>query len=142
LRQLKQRIGLRCQLAPLTGAEIRGYIHRRLELAAANSHARAIFPEPAMAAIEKHSRGIPRLVNTICENALVSGYARQAPIVTSQILDEIAAEFGFDQPGPGASRKANGESPADGVEPKPICSADSETQVLSAQGGRLFSQRQ
>jgi general secretion pathway protein A len=138
MRQLKQRIGLRYHLAPLTGAEIRGYIHRRLELAAANSHARTIFSEPAMAAIEKHSRGIPRLVNTICENALVSGYAHQASIVTAQILHEIGAEFGFDQTGPRASPRADGESPADGVEPKPICSADSGTQVLSAQGSRFL----
>jgi general secretion pathway protein A len=142
LRQLKQRIGLRCQLAPLTGAEMRGYVLRRLELATANGHSRMIFSEPALAAVEKHSRGIPRLVNTICENALVSGYARQAPVVTAQIVDEIAAEFGFDQPGTGASPRSDGESPTHRVELEPISSAESGPQAVSAQGGRPFSQGQ
>src|SRR5580698_6555933 len=58
LRQLKQRIGMRCTLKPLETKELRDYIHRRLQLAGANSHAGAIFPEDTIAAIQKFSRGL------------------------------------------------------------------------------------
>src|SRR4029077_17724396 len=73
LRQLKQRIGLRCSLKPLEPEEVKGYIHRRLQLAGAGSHAAAIFPDDTIALIQKFSRGIPRLINTLCENSLLLG---------------------------------------------------------------------
>lgn len=97
LRQLNQRIGLRCHLEPLGLDEVRGYIHRRLELAGANSHGAAIFPSEAIAVVHKFSRGIPRLVNTLCENSLVSGYSRQAKQVTPEIVQEVAADFYLDR---------------------------------------------
>lgn len=93
LRQLKQRVGLRCRLEPLSLDELRGYIHRRLELGGANSHGATIFADGAIEAVHRFSRGIPRLINTLCENALVSGYARQAKQVTQEIIDEVAADF-------------------------------------------------
>jgi general secretion pathway protein A len=96
LRQLKQRIGLRCHLEPLGLEELRGYIHRRLELAGANSHAATIFPNEAIALIHRFSRGIPRLVNTLCENSLVSGYSCQAKQVTPEIVREVALDFRLD----------------------------------------------
>jgi general secretion pathway protein A len=97
LRQLKQRIGLRCHLEPLGLEELRGYIHRRLELAGANSHGAAIFPNEVIAVIHKFSRGIPRLVNTLCENSLVSGYSTRANQITPEIVQEVAADFRLDQ---------------------------------------------
>jgi general secretion pathway protein A len=93
LRQLKQRVGLRCRLEPLSLDELRGYIHRRLELAGANSHGATIFADGAIESVHRFSRGIPRLINTLCENALVSGYARQCNQVTPEIIQEIAADF-------------------------------------------------
>lgn len=98
LRQLKQRIGLRCHLSPLTGDEIKAYILSRLELAAVNSQPQTVFSDLAILAIEAYSRGIPRLVNTICENALVRAYTRKFPIVPAQIVEEVAHHFGFNQP--------------------------------------------
>jgi general secretion pathway protein A len=98
LRQLKQRVGLRCSLEPLGLDEVRGYILRRLELGGANSHGGSIFTDAAISTIHKFSRGIPRLVNTLCENSLVSGYARQAKQITEDIVQEVAADFRLDVP--------------------------------------------
>src|SRR5439155_6163596 len=93
LRQLKQRIALRSHLEPLDNEQTRGYIQRRLQLAGTNSHAAVIFPTETMARVYSHSRGIPRLINTVCENALITAYARQARCVTREIIDEVAADF-------------------------------------------------
>jgi len=92
LRQLKQRIALRSHLAALDLNETRGYIYRRLELAGCPAPAQ-LFPPETVAAIHRHSRGTPRLINTICENALVIGYARQQTKLTPDIIDSIAADF-------------------------------------------------
>jgi general secretion pathway protein A len=93
LRQLKQRIGLRCHLQPLGLKELRGYIRSRLELAGANSHATAIFRDDAIAAIHEFSAGIPRLTNTLCENCLIAAYGRQAKQITPEIVREVAADL-------------------------------------------------
>ena len=46
-----------------------------------------------MARVYSHSRGIPRLINTVCENALITAYAREARCVTPDIIDEVAADL-------------------------------------------------
>jgi len=93
LRQLKQRVAMRCRLKPLDLEEVRGYIHRRLELAGANSHVAAIYPEETIQAVHHFSRGIPRLINTICENALIAGYSKQAMQITPAIVQEVATDL-------------------------------------------------
>jgi general secretion pathway protein A len=95
LRQLKQRVGVRCSLLPLDLIEIRGYIHRRLELAGSK---RDLFSKEAVDSIYLLSKGIPRLINTICENALMLGYGLQAAEITPAIVGEVAADFHLDQP--------------------------------------------
>src|SRR5207249_10814147 len=70
LRQLKQRIALRSQLSPLDLEETRGYIQRRLHIAGAKSAA-VLFSDETVAKIYHHSHGIPRVINTVCENALI-----------------------------------------------------------------------
>ena len=93
LRQLKQRVGLRCQLEPLKLEELRGYIQTRLELAGANGCHATLFSEDAVKAIHEISAGFPRLANTLCENALVSGYGQQAKEITREIVREVAANL-------------------------------------------------
>jgi general secretion pathway protein A len=78
--------------------ELNGYVLRRLELAGANSHGGTIFSDGAIVAIHRYSKGIPRLVNTLCENSLVSGYARQAKQITEDIVKEVASDFRLDLP--------------------------------------------
>jgi general secretion pathway protein A len=93
LRQLKQRITLRAHLAALDLEETKGYIERRLELSGANSHASELFPPQTIAAVYRCTGGTPRLVNTVCENALIAAYARRMYNVTPEIIEEIAKEF-------------------------------------------------
>jgi type II secretory pathway predicted ATPase ExeA len=92
LRQLKQRIALRCHLNPLSPNETREYMSRRLRIAGAPA-AGEIFSGPAIEAVFLHSRGIPRLINTICENALLGGYAQHAATITSEIIDGVARDL-------------------------------------------------
>ncbi len=92
LRQLKQRIALRSHLSALDLSETKGYIERRLQLAGSPTPS-ALFPQETVASIHQYSRGIPRLINTICENAMIAAYARQASAVTSEMIDAIAKDF-------------------------------------------------
>jgi Rad3-related DNA helicase len=92
LRQLKQRIALRCHLDALSLNETREYMGRRLKIAGAPAGSADLFRE-AIEAVFRHSRGIPRLVNTICENALLSGYAKQAADDHPEIIDGVARDL-------------------------------------------------
>lgn len=93
LRQLKQRIALRCHLEPLHEQETKGYILRRLDRAGANSHASTLFPDETMVSVYRYSQGIPRLINTICENALIAAYARQLKTVSPDLIDDAARDL-------------------------------------------------
>ncbi len=109
LRQLKQRVALRCQLLPLQEIETNGYILRRLERAGANSRAKTLFPDETVAAVYHYSRGIPRLINTLCENALIAGYAQRSQSITSAAIDEIARDLRLNVVS--APADANGTTP-------------------------------
>jgi len=93
LRQLKQRIALRARLETLDREETSGYIERRLQMAGATSEASTLFPNETIGEVYRHSRGIPRLINTICENALITAYARQLRSVPVDIIIEVAKDF-------------------------------------------------
>jgi general secretion pathway protein A len=92
LRQLKQRIALRSQLQPLDMVETAGYIYRRLKLAGSET-ASSLLPVETIVEVFRYSRGVPRLINTICENGLITAYARQVKTVTPDIIEEIAVDF-------------------------------------------------
>ena len=93
LRQLKQRVALRCQLEPLREPETTSYILRRLQRAGANLHATTLFPAETIAAVHRYSNGIPRLINTVCENALIAAYAEKAQAVRLDVIDEVAKDL-------------------------------------------------
>lgn len=96
LRQLKQRIALRARLDTLSRSETKGYIERRVQVAGREADPDSIFPEDCITAIYRHSHGCPRLINTLCENALITAYARQIESVTAAIIDEVAKDFRLD----------------------------------------------
>jgi general secretion pathway protein A len=96
LRQLKQRIALRAQLGPLDAAETREYIEHRLRVAGAEGDPNDLFAPEVIQAVYRHSRGFPRLINTVCENALIIAYARQIPKVSVDIVEDVAREFRLD----------------------------------------------
>jgi general secretion pathway protein A len=94
-RQLKQRIALRCKTAPLTLKETRDYIRARLEIAGAAG--RPIFSLEAVEAVHAYSRGVPRVMNLLCEHALINAYVGNMRLVAAKVLDEVAREFHFDE---------------------------------------------
>jgi general secretion pathway protein A len=85
LRQLKQRIGLRCRIAPLTGVETRDYIRTRLRVAGAR-HAQ-LFTEAAVRRIAEYAGGIPRVINIVCDHCLLVGYADQTREIDRDIVE-------------------------------------------------------
>lgn len=93
LRQLKQRIALRCTLQPLGPEELRGYIYRRLELAGAKLNGHRLFPDETIQTLYRFSRGIPRLVNTLCENSLIAGFGKQLGEIPPEIVADVASSF-------------------------------------------------
>src|SRR5580698_5024088 len=93
LRQLKQRIALRATLGPLDTDETKEYIEQRLHIAGRDSYPNPLFPAQTIAAVFHHSRGFPRLINTICENALITAYARHLSSVTPDIIEDVAKEL-------------------------------------------------
>jgi general secretion pathway protein A len=96
LRQLKQRVGLRCNLLPLELKDMEGYIHRRLEVAGAKGNENPIFSRESIDAIYAFSKGIPRLINTLCENSLMLGYGLQLAQITPAVVREVASDFRLD----------------------------------------------
>ena len=92
LRQLKQRVSLRCQLLPLDAEQTRSYVLSRLERAGAKPETEIFEPE-ALVKIHEYSRGIPRIINNLCENAMVNAYARQLQTVSPDMITEVAADF-------------------------------------------------
>lgn len=93
LRQLKQRIALRAQLGPLSMEEVGEYICRRMEFAGELADGLPIFPPEAVELVYHHSKGLPRLINSICENALIGAYSQQRRQVSPEIIDKVAADF-------------------------------------------------
>jgi general secretion pathway protein A len=120
LRQLKQRIALRCQLAPLDGEQTRTYIHHRVERAGAKSMGETLFPDETVQLVTKFSGGIPRLINNICENALIAAYSKQQMSVTPDLIREVAVDLRLTSPD--VQPKA--------VQPDPVASMDPQ-QLLS-----------
>jgi len=84
LRQLKQRIGLRCSIPPLRPAETHDYIRRRLRIAGAQDL--NLFSERAVRAIAEYAAGIPRVINVVCDHCLLIGYADQTRRIEPDIV--------------------------------------------------------
>jgi general secretion pathway protein A len=91
LRQLRQRIMLRCRTSPLTKEQTHQYIAERLKIAGANGV--PIFSQEAMDVVHRYSRGIPRVVNLLCEHALGNAYVEEQRPIQPSLVEEIAQEF-------------------------------------------------
>jgi general secretion pathway protein A len=93
LRSVKQRIALRCRLDRLKSREVSQYIDCRLS--AAGYQGQALFTQDAVAAIAVYSSGIPRLINILCDNALIIGYAESHRVIPEPVICEAAADLGL-----------------------------------------------
>lgn len=92
LRQLKQRVSLRCQLLPLDEEQTHSYVLSRLERAGAKPDP-PIFEPEALTKVYEYSRGIPRIINNLCENSMVNAFARDQRTVSEDMISEVAADF-------------------------------------------------
>src|SRR5262245_4176404 len=96
LRQLKQRIALRCQLTPLPKNEVGSYINYRLKTA--GYHGKEIFEAKEVEKISLNSQGIPLIVNVICDNALLIAYASSKKKVSAEMVEEVTRDLQLTAP--------------------------------------------
>jgi general secretion pathway protein A len=96
MRQVRQRIMIRCKTYPLSLEEVQAYITTRLRIAGAP--AEPIFAPDAVRAIHRYSKGIPRVINFLCEHALIAAFADQQRTVRAALIDSIAQENELDDP--------------------------------------------
>jgi general secretion pathway protein A len=105
-RQLKQRIALRCVLQPFQIDETREYILSRLSRAGIKDQ--TIFPADILCEIHLRTQGIPRVINAMCDNLLLTAFALETRIVTLAMVEEVAADMRLQWPGQ-RSLRADGE---------------------------------
>jgi len=91
LRQLRQRVALRHHITPLELEEIGQYIHHRLQVAGGDGRIR--WTDAALLLIQKYSRGVPRLINVICDKALLAGYVAEAWTIDAEQVQRAADEL-------------------------------------------------
>ena len=91
LRQLKQRIVVRCQLDHLKPQDVGSFIHHRLRVAGCERE--DLFTTGAIRRVALYSNGLPRLVNTLCDNALLSAYGAHLSTVSAEIVEDAARDL-------------------------------------------------
>lgn len=133
LRQLKQRIAVRCRLEPLRRDELAPYIGARLEVAGGR---RDLFGEDTLEAIWAFSGGVPRLVNTVCDNALLVGYALGRRSIDRAVLEEVIADLRRIEPVPTSQTAPPADPrPSSETAPPPAPSAPAAPAGASASEG-------
>jgi general secretion pathway protein A len=103
LRQLKQRIALRCELKPLELPDTAAYIASRIRTAGGDPA--NIFTRQAVTMIHEYSRGLPRIISVMCDNALMSGFALDQRPVDGDIVLEVCRDFDLRAAAPAAPQK-------------------------------------
>ncbi|MFZ5926896.1 MAG: ExeA family protein [Acidobacteriota bacterium] len=96
-RQLKQRIVLRCMLSPLTLEETTEYIRTRLNRAGMTEM--KVFPPEVLREIHLRSQGIPRVINSLCDNLLLTAFALETKVTSIEMLDEVCLDMRLSWPG-------------------------------------------
>ncbi|MFN7941580.1 MAG: AAA family ATPase [Thermoanaerobaculia bacterium] len=91
LRQLRQRITVRYHLEPLSRDETTHYVHYRMQVAGGNG--RPTFTNWAMSRIHRYSHGIPRLINAVCDTALLAGYVENSERLTGRHIGRAVREL-------------------------------------------------
>ncbi len=114
LRQLKQRIVLRCNLQPFTLRDAVEYMVSRLEKAGMPEQ--TVFSEELMAEIHLRAQGIPRVINALCDNLLLTAFALESKVCSVDMLDEVCKDMRLEWPG---SRRSRGRVPTESYERTP-----------------------
>ncbi len=132
MRQLTQRTRLRFHLGPLSEDEVREYVRHRLDVAGARG--RKIFKKAAFDPIYKYTGGIPRLINTLCDTALIGAFADDVQTVTDQDIRNAVDELQWVEYAETTSRQRTMKQAEVGAD----SDADGRLAVLSiAQNGQM-----
>ena len=103
LRQLQQRISIKATISPLTNKECMEYVQYRMTKASLNGS--KVFTQSAIKKIIAESQGIPRLINVLCDNALITGFGYQKKRINASVAEEVIADFkGEKKPVPSLSK--------------------------------------
>jgi len=108
LRQLRQRIALRCRTSPLTLEETQAYIDARLHVAGGSGA--AVFHPEAVRALSHYSRGLPRVLNALCEQSLMRAAHEKIRPVSGRVVGEAAHELQYDEIAPFVPSTFSGSS--------------------------------
>ena len=103
LRQLRQRITIRSKTSPLTKEQTHAYINERLRIAGVMTNGEPIFSPQTVDTIHLYSLGVPRVVNLLCEHALINAYVEHQRTIQPKIVEDVAHEFQLDEVKPVAS---------------------------------------
>ncbi len=96
-RQLKQRIALRCQLRPFNVTETAQYIASRL--ARAGMREQTVFLSDVLVEIHRRTQGVPRLINSVCDNLMLTSFAMESRVANVEMLDEVSRDLHLEWPG-------------------------------------------
>jgi general secretion pathway protein A len=95
-RQLRQRIALRCRLRPFTASETAQYIATRLNRAGLRDQ--KVFPADVLVEIHRRTEGIPRVINSVCDNLMLTAFAMESHVTTLEMLDEVSNDLQLEYP--------------------------------------------
>src|SRR3954462_1105573 len=140
LRQLKQRVALRCEIAPFDLHETAAYIATRVRTA--GGEASRLFTREAVTLIHEFSHGIPRTISVMCDNALISGMALGRQPVDRGIVMEVSADFDLrPQEAEAAASDQQEPRPAVVIDAEGSASADSPSEAVENPQPRRASWR-
>jgi general secretion pathway protein A len=108
LRQLRQRITLWAKTCPLSLVETHGYVQERLRIG--GSTGEEIFSTEAIEVLHRHSRGIPRIINLLCEHALINAFVERLRSISGKLIEDVARDFHLQETA-AVSRPANSAHP-------------------------------
>lgn len=117
---LAQRVAMKYRLDHLNAESTEAYIKHRLRLAGAS---RMPFTPEAVKAIHSFSAGTPRVINTLCDNALFEGYVARAPVIEEAMIARVALDLGLEGGTPPADRPAPKPAPASAPVPPQVAAA-------------------
>lgn len=120
MRQLDQRVSVRCELSPLPFEDVARYVRHRLDVAGGGSPD-VQFSDPAIAALFQVTKGVPRVINKVCDRALQHGYAARAHLIEAHLVATAAEGLGL------AAARADGFEASPAVVPADVTSAGEPT---------------
>jgi general secretion pathway protein A len=122
LRQLKQRVALRCVLRPLSLLETTAYLAGRVS--AAGGVGAQVFTREAVVVIFEHARGVPRMINVIADNALLGGFAAGERPVNARIVREVTSDFQMQSDGEPAGGRPESQARPGQPASRPVLTVD------------------